>query len=47
MTITTSQPNAAAGVSAVLSGLLYIVDQPIRPKNVATVTGTARAVVDE
>jgi hypothetical protein len=46
MTITTSTLTRAAGVSAVLSGLLFIVIQPIHPQeNVATVTGTAWVVV--
>ena len=46
MTITTSTLTRAAGVSAVLSGLLFIVIQPIHPpEDVATVTGTAWAVV--
>jgi hypothetical protein len=46
MTITTSMLTRAAGVSAMLSGLLYIVIQPIHPdENAATVTSTAWAVV--
>ena len=46
MTVTTSALARAAGVSAVLSGLLFIVIQPIHPpENVATVTGTAWVVV--
>ena len=46
MTITTSTLIRAAGVSAVLSGLLYIVIQPIHPEeNAATVTSTAWVVV--
>ena len=46
MTVTTSALTRAAGVSAVLSGLLFIVIQPIHPpENVATVTGTAWVVV--
>jgi hypothetical protein len=46
MTITTSGLTRAAGVSAVLSGLLYIVIQPIHPEeNAATVTSTAWVVV--
>jgi hypothetical protein len=46
MTITTSTLMRAAGVSAVLSGLLYIVIQPIHPEeNAATVTSTAWVVV--
>jgi hypothetical protein len=46
MTITTSTLTRAAGVSAVLSGLLFIVIQPVHPpENVATVTGTAWVVV--
>lgn len=46
MTITTSALIRAAGVSAVLSGLLYIVIQPIHPEeNAATVTSTAWVVV--
>ena len=46
MTITTSGLIRAAGVSAVLSGLLYIAIQPIHPEeNAATVTSTAWVVV--
>jgi hypothetical protein len=46
MTITTSMLTRAAGVSAVLSGLLFIVIQPIHPEeNAATVTTTAWVVV--
>ena len=46
MTITTSLLTRAAGMSAVLSGLLYIVIQPIHPEeNAATVTTTAWVVV--
>ena len=46
MTITTSALTRAAGVSAVLSGLLFIVIQPIHPQeNAATVTSTAWVVV--
>jgi hypothetical protein len=46
MTITPSALIRAAGVSAVLSGLLYIVIQPIHPEeNAATVTSTAWVVV--
>jgi hypothetical protein len=46
MTITTSALMRAAGVSAVLSGLLFIVIQPIHPEeNSATVTSTAWVVV--
>ena len=46
MTITTSTLTRAAGVSAVLSGLLFLVIQPIQPReDVATVTGTAWVVV--
>jgi len=46
MTITTSALTRVAGVSAVLSGLLFIVIQPIHPEeNAATVTSTAWAVV--
>jgi hypothetical protein len=46
MTITTSALTRAAGVSAVLSGLLFIVIQPIHPQeNAATVTTTAWVVV--
>ena len=46
MTITTATLTRAAGVSAVLSGLLFIVIQPIHPReDVATVTGTAWVVV--
>jgi hypothetical protein len=46
MTIMTSALLRAAGVSAVLSGLLFIVIQPIHPpENAATVTGTAWVVV--
>jgi hypothetical protein len=46
MTITTSALLRAAGVSAVLSGLLFIVIQPIHPEeNSATVTTTAWVVV--
>jgi hypothetical protein len=46
MTITTSGLTRAAGMSAVLSGLLYIVIQPIHPEeNAATVTSTAWVVV--
>jgi hypothetical protein len=46
MTITTSALTRAAGVSAVLSGLLFIVIQPIHPEeNAATVTTTAWVVV--
>ncbi len=46
MTITTAMLTRAAGVSAVLSGLLYIVIQPIHPEeNSATVTSTAWVVV--
>ena len=42
MTITTSQLTRAAGGSAVLSGLRYIVIPLIPPQeSVATVTGTA------
>jgi hypothetical protein len=45
-TITTSALIRAAGASAVLSGLLYIVIQPIHPEeNAATVTSTAWVVV--
>jgi hypothetical protein len=46
MTVTTSTLMRAAGASAVLSGLLFIVIQPVHPpENVATVTGTAWVVV--
>jgi hypothetical protein len=46
MTITTSALLRAAGVSAALSGLLFIVIQPIHPdENAATVTTTAWVVV--
>ena len=46
MTITTSALTRAAGISAVLSGLLFIVIQPIHPEeNSATVTTTAWVVV--
>ena len=46
MTITTSALTRAAGVSAVLSGLLYIVIQPVHPEETsATVTTTAWVVV--
>ncbi|SFO50321.1 hypothetical protein SAMN05660359_03917 [Geodermatophilus obscurus] len=46
VTITTSMLARAAGMSAVLSGLLYIVIQPIHPEeNAATVTSTAWVVV--
>jgi hypothetical protein len=46
MSITTSALIRAAGASAVLSGLLYIVIQPIHPEeNAATVTSTAWVVV--
>jgi hypothetical protein len=46
MTITTSMLTRAAGVSAVLSGLLFIAIQPIHPEeNAATVTTTAWVVV--
>ncbi|MGH3143717.1 MAG: hypothetical protein ACRDUA_14545 [Micromonosporaceae bacterium] len=46
MTITYSNLTRAAGVSAVASGLLYIVIQPIHPEEaVAAVTGTSWAVV--
>jgi hypothetical protein len=46
MFITTSRLMRAAGVSAVLSGLLFIVIQPIHPEeNATTVTGTAWVVV--
>jgi hypothetical protein len=46
MTITTSTLTRAAGVSAMLSGLLFIVIQPIHPpEDVATVTSTAWVVV--
>jgi hypothetical protein len=46
VTITTSMLARAAGMSAVLSGLLYIVIQPIHPEeNTATVTSTAWVVV--
>ena len=46
MTITTSTLTRAAGVSAVLSGLLFIVIQPVHPEeNSTTVTGTAWVVV--
>ena len=46
MTITTSRLMPAAGVSAVLSGLLFILIQPIHPEeNSTTVTGTAWMVV--
>ncbi|MCZ2825856.1 MULTISPECIES: hypothetical protein [unclassified Modestobacter] len=42
MTITASLLTRATGGSAVLSGLRYVVIQPINPQeNVATVTGTA------
>jgi len=46
MTITTTTLTRAAGVSAVASGLLYIVIQPIHPtETVSAVTGTGWAVV--
>lgn len=46
MTVTTSALARTAGVSAVLSGLLFIVIQPVHPpENVATVTGSAWVVV--
>ena len=46
MTITTSALLRSAGVSAALSGLLFIVIQPIHPdENAATVTTTAWVVV--
>ena len=46
MTVTTSALTRAAGASAVLSGLLFVVLQPIHPpENAATVTGTAWVVV--
>ncbi|SDG05158.1 hypothetical protein SAMN05660662_0158 [Blastococcus aurantiacus] len=46
MTITTSALTRGAGVSAVLSGLLFILIQPIHPpENVAAVTGTAWVVI--
>jgi hypothetical protein len=46
MTITPSTLMRAAGLSAVLSGLLYVLIQPIHPEeNSATVTGTAWVVV--
>ena len=46
MTITTSMLMRAAGVSAVLSGLLFILIQPIHPEeNSTTVTSTAWMVV--
>jgi hypothetical protein len=46
MTITPSVLIRAAGVSAVLSGLLYIAVQPIHPEeNAATVTSTGWVVV--
>jgi hypothetical protein len=46
MTITTSALLRAAGVSAALSGLLFIVIQPIHPdENAATVSTTAWVVV--
>lgn len=46
MTITTSQLTRAAGLSAMASGLLYIVIQPIHPQEtVAAVSGTSWAVV--
>jgi hypothetical protein len=46
MTITTSALTRAAGVSAVLSGLLFILIQPVHPQeSVAAVTGTAWVVV--
>ena len=46
MTITTSALTRAAGASAVLSGLLFIVIQPIHPEeDAATVTTTAWVVV--
>lgn len=46
MTITPSGLSKAAGLSAIGSGLLYIVIQPIHPEEtVAAVTGTSWAVV--
>lgn len=46
MLITTSRLTQAAGLSAVLSGVLFILVQPIHPlENVSTVTSTAWAVV--
>ena len=46
MTITTSALLRAAGVSAAMSGVLFIVIQPIHPdENAATVTTTAWVVV--
>lgn len=46
MALTSSRLTRAAGIAAVLSGLLYIVIQPIHPEEtVATVTGSAWAIV--
>jgi hypothetical protein len=46
MTITPSGLSKAAGISAISSGLLYIVIQPIHPEEtVAAVTGTSWVVV--
>lgn len=46
MTITTNRLTQMAGLSAVLSGLLFILVQPIHPlENVSTVTSTAWAAV--
>jgi hypothetical protein len=46
MSITTATLTQAAGLSAVLSGLLYILIQPIHPPEaVSTVTGSAWAIV--
>jgi hypothetical protein len=46
MTITSSALIRAAGLSAVLSGLLFVLIQPIHPQeDVATVAGTAWVVV--
>lgn len=46
MTLTTSTITRAAGVAAVLAGLLFIIIQPIHPpEELATVPGTAWAIV--
>ncbi|WP_035776236.1 hypothetical protein [Arthrobacter sp. H5] len=46
MNLTTSTLTRAAGLSAVVAGLLFIVIQPIHPpENVATVTSSAWAIV--
>jgi len=46
MTVTTTKLSRAAGLAAVVAGLLFIIIQPIHPpENLASVTGTSWAVV--